>query len=287
MSLFVDNIINYAFGLKKDAIIWLPAPAACSFFLWPAFEFKEPMDISDGEALLELTRKRMRRESYFGPGWAEALASTELFAPVAFSISLPRYLMRLRVCPDTSREERRDLLGWHAIRRLNHYAMRKGGDVGLPQILRWNASPPGLEPASFSSSSFHPLFVNKLNACLINQPSAHAAYSTNALRVDAAILCGPVQPNTSLSTCCVMMQRSCAAPCSQTPAPAHAACGVIVYSSVLVRPRASAHAACGCSVFVRREVLGLGGTQVPMVQTTVLFEASRYTPPGVGMLDPA
>ena len=33
MSLFVDNIINYAFGLKKDAIIWLPAPAACSFFL--------------------------------------------------------------------------------------------------------------------------------------------------------------------------------------------------------------------------------------------------------------
>ena len=240
MSLFVDNIINYAFGLKKDAIIWLPAPAACSFFLWPAFEFKEPMDISDGEALLELTRKRMRRESYFGPGWAEALASTELFAPVAFSISLPRYLMRLRVCPDTSREERRDLLGWHAIRRLNHYAMRKGGDVGFPQILRWNASP-WPRTCLFFLLFFSPLVCEQvkcmfdqptLSACCIQhecaacgcsdfvRPRAAKHQPQHMLCDDAAFLCGPVQPNTSPSTRCVwsdcVQQRSCAAPSLST-----------------------------------------------------------------------
>ena len=62
-----------------------------------------------------------------------------------------------------------------------------------------------------------PLVFEQVKCILINPQHA---YSTNALRVDAAILCGP---------------------CSQTPAPAHAACGVIVYSSVLVRPRAAKH----------------------------------------------
>ena len=68
------------------------------------------------------------------------------------------------------------------------------------------------------------------------RPSAAKHQPQHRLRDDAAFLCGPVQSNTSLRTCCVMMQRSWAAPCSQTPAPAHAACGC----SVRVRSRARA-----------------------------------------------
>ena len=57
------------------------------------------------------------------------------------------------------------------------------------------------------------------------RPRAAKHQPQHMLRDDAALLCGPVQSNTSPSPCCVMMQRSCAAPCSQTPAPAHAVCG--------------------------------------------------------------